>query len=379
VANGAAGGEGWESCGSCHVDGLSDNVTWSFQAGPRQTVSLDGTFSHGSGTPQQRMLNWSAINDELHDFERNTRNVSGGLGAITTAPNPSLCGQLDQEVGVPLTVDGTGSGSAISGLGEPLKVIADDIQIATCGNHSWDDITNYVASIVPPRAPTTLDPAAVSRGATVFADGNCAECHGGAGWTVSRLFYTPSVAENAALASAAFTAPAFFPTTWTYGNAGAPREQISAQPAVTADATGPADGAPVPIPEAACVLRNVGTFGVPGDGSATATLETRILNGAAVESEGRAGYNVPALYGLALGAPYLHHGGAPTLDDLFANPQWAFHTNAGNANFSVELGEGTNQADLEAFLLSIDATTAEVGIPTNPQTGTSFDVCAGAP
>jgi YVTN family beta-propeller protein len=379
VANGAAGGEGWESCGSCHVDGLSDNVTWSFQAGPRQTTSLDGTFSHGPGIPKQRMLNWSAINDELHDFERNTRNVSGGLGAITTAPSPSLCGELDQEVGVPLTVDGTGSGVAITGLGQPLKEIADNIQIATCGNHSWDDINNYVGSIVPPRAPTTLDAAAVSRGAGVFVDGNCAECHGGAGWTVSRLFYTPSSAENASLGSAAFTAPAFFPLTWTYENAGAPRDQISAQPAVVADQTGPGEVAAVAIPEAACVLRNVGTFGVPGDDTATTALETRILNGASVESEGRAGYNVPALYGLALGAPYLHHGGAPTLDDLLSNPQWAFHTNAGNANFTVELGQGTNQADLEAFLLSIDATTAEVAVPNDPRSGGSFDVCAGAP
>jgi len=96
------------------------------------------------------------------------------------------------------------------------------------------------------------------------------------------------VRTNASLAQSAFNAPPFFPATWAYSNAGQARTLISAQPPIAEDATG------------------------PGDGSA-------------IRSKGRAGYNVPALYGLALGAPYLHHGEAPTLEDLFANPQWAFH------------------------------------------------------
>jgi DNA-binding beta-propeller fold protein YncE len=375
VANGAVGGEGWEACSSCHADGLTDNVTWSFQAGPRQTTSLDGTFSHDNNAPKQRMLNWTAINDELHDFERNTRNVSGGLGAIVTAPTPSDCGHLDQEIAVPLTVDGTGSGTPIGGLGKPLKEIADDIAVATCGNHNWDDINNYVQTIQPPRALRTLDPAAVTRGQQVFADGHCADCHGGAGWTVSRLYYAPSSAENAALGSASYAPPAFFPTTWTYSNVGQDRFQISAQPPVPTDATGPGDATPVPIGEAACALRNVGTFGVPGNAAATTALEIRLAAGSAVPSEGRAGYNVPALYGLSLGAPYLHHGGSPSLTDLFSNPAWGFHTNSANANFSVELGQSTNTSDLVAFLLSIDATTPEVQIPSDPATQISFDAC----
>jgi cytochrome c peroxidase len=99
-----------------------------------------------------------------------------------------------------------------------------------------------------------------------------------------------------------------------------------------------------------------------------------LLNGASVRSEGRAGFNVPSLYGLALGAPYLHHGQAPTLDDLFTNTEWGFHTNAGNANFSVEL-TGTKVDDLIAFLFSIDASTPEIALPTDSGTGASFDAC----
>src|ERR1043165_8944883 len=94
--NGAKGGEGWSSGGSCHPDGLTDNMTWIFGAGPRQTTSQDGTFSHGPGAQKQRILNWTGIFDEHHDFERNTRDVSGGLGAITTAAQQSDCGQLDK-------------------------------------------------------------------------------------------------------------------------------------------------------------------------------------------------------------------------------------------------------------------------------------------
>ena len=92
----SANGDGFSSCGSCHPDGLSDGITWSFAAGPRQTTSMDGSFSHGAGPQQQRQFNWTGIFDEIHDFERNTRDVSGGLGAITVSPT-DMCGNLSFE------------------------------------------------------------------------------------------------------------------------------------------------------------------------------------------------------------------------------------------------------------------------------------------
>src|SRR5881397_4028045 len=52
-----------------------------FDAGPRQTISLDGTFN--KFTPHdQRILNWSGVRDENQDFELNTRGVFGGRGLI---------------------------------------------------------------------------------------------------------------------------------------------------------------------------------------------------------------------------------------------------------------------------------------------------------
>jgi YVTN family beta-propeller protein len=368
VANGAKGGEGWSSCGSCHPDGLTDNITWQFNAGPRQTTSQDGTFSHGAGTQKQRMLNWTAINDEHHDFENNTRNVSGGLGAITTAAQLTDCGQLDKETQVSLT--------GIGGLQRPLKEIADDPTVATCGHKDWDDVEAYVKTIQPVHALRAPDTAQVARGRQLFVDGACAKCHGGSGWTVSRRYYTPSSATNTSLASSQFQIPPFFPSTWSYDAGGTPRMLTSGQPAIaSSDATGPAEPNVIGIGEAACVLRNVGTFGVPTDPNATNALELRPSAGSFVRAEGRAGYNVPSLYGLALGAPYLHHGQSPTLQDLMTNPSWAFHTNAGNANFSVMLAQAGKVDDLVAFLLSIDASTPEIDVPTDPGTGASFDAC----
>ncbi len=367
-ANGAKGGEGWSSCGSCHPDGYTDNMTWIFNAGPRQTTSQDGTFSHGPGQQKQRILNWTGIFDEHHDFERNTRDVSGGLGAITTAAQPTDCGQLDKEQQVSLV--------GIGGLQKPLKELADDPTVATCGHKDWDDVETYVRSIAPVHGRRAAPADQLARGRQLFSDGGCAKCHGGAGWTVSRLFYLPQSATTTAFASQPFVVPPFFPSTWTFDNAGTPRTLISAQPPIAnADPTGPAEPSAIPIGQIACVLRNVGSFGVPGDSNATDALELRPASGMLVRAEGRAGYNVPSLYGLALGAPYLHHGQAPTLTDLFTNPAWGFHTNAGNANFSVTLADASKVDDLAAFLLSIDASTDEFAVPTDAASGGSFDAC----
>src|SRR5207237_191535 len=75
--------ESWGGCIVCHPGGRSDNVTWMFDAGPRQTIPLDGTFDPKKKSKiGQRVLNWSAVRDEVQDFELNTRNVFGGRGLI---------------------------------------------------------------------------------------------------------------------------------------------------------------------------------------------------------------------------------------------------------------------------------------------------------
>src|SRR6185295_16106139 len=68
--------EGWQGCASCHFNGWTDGVIWSFNSGPRKSVNLAGTFNPRNRT-QQKVLNYSAIFDQIEDFELNIRNVSG--------------------------------------------------------------------------------------------------------------------------------------------------------------------------------------------------------------------------------------------------------------------------------------------------------------
>jgi hypothetical protein len=117
------------------------------------------------------------------------------------------------------------------------------------------------------------------------------------------------------------------------------------------------------------VIRDLETFGIPGDQVATDALE---LKDNATRAQGAGGYNVPSLYGLAVGAPYLHHGQAHTLQELFDDARWDDHLLAGNAVFLVgDPDAAQKKADLINFLLSIDASLefetdfdTRFGIPT---------------
>jgi hypothetical protein len=190
------------------------------------------------------------------------------------------------------------------------------------------------------------------------------KCHGGPGWTASRVAFAPSTVDPSPLVATPFTPPAAWaPATsdqgWNFHTT-----QINTQPSSVFFAGFEATNRAAPN-QVACVLRNVGTFG-------SDALEQRLVNGNLVRAQGRLGYNVPSLYGLAVGAPYLHHGGAIDLANLFDNPAWQAHITAGNP---VWLASGTpaelagKKADLAAFLLSIDAVTAEQPLPAG------FDGC----
>jgi len=88
--------EGWQSCASCHFRGLTDGVVWQFAAGPRKSVSLNSTFNPHN-RDQQRVLNYSAIFDEVEDFEINIRNVSGP-GPLAGAGIAGARARLAQQV-----------------------------------------------------------------------------------------------------------------------------------------------------------------------------------------------------------------------------------------------------------------------------------------
>lgn len=354
----------WSSCSSCHPGGLSDNVVWRFAAGPRKSVSLAGSYSHGPGANQkQRIFNHTAVFDEMHDFNANTVGVQGGAGAIqepdTGAGATDCSGALKP----------TALGDGVKGVnGKPAKEFQDAPE--NCGTKDFDAIEAWAKQIRPPAGKKLLDPNAVARGAVLFGEfiegtnsnGGCVSCHGGPGWTVSRRFYTPSTATNTALGTAVFTAPPAWPSTWTDHSGDF---QLSIQNAASDN-----------VPEAqgpnhvSCVIRKVGTFGVPGDAAATSTLEVR-ANGT-TRAQGRGGYNIPSLYGLSLGAPFFHHGGAKDLEEMFTGTTWEAHYRAVNAAFLTGTNAAQDREDLIQFLLSIDSSTTEQPIPFG------FDGCPTA-
>jgi hypothetical protein len=211
-----------------------------------------------------------------------------------------------------------------------------------------------------------LDKGLVASGRELFNDqANCAGCHGGEKWTVSRRFYTPSTATNTSLNTTPLTLAADFP--------------VALLPArVAANQTlRYAGGNAAALDTILCVLRSVGTFNVaePGVGIAEvrADMTTPAQGDGTPAGEGR-GYNVPSLLGLSTGAPYLHAGGARTLEALFSNA-FASHHQALSANFLTESDPSARNdqvAALVQYLLSIDEQTAYPGLPGTGSTGGSL-------
>jgi hypothetical protein len=191
-------------------------------------------------------------------------------------------------------------------------------------------------------------------------------CHGGPGWSASRLYTAPQLAADAFAQPSAWPGASAGVFQWNFHTL-----HIANQPGTQVFGATAPEAAPIGPPEVACAIRNVGTFG----GDALEVKNFAVNGTAGARAEGRLGYNVPSLYGLALGAPYLHHGGAATLQELFDDPAWATHASAGNPNWlqGDAATVAQRKADIISFLLSIDATEAEQQLP-GPPTG-PWDGC----
>ena len=355
-------GQGWGACQSCHTDGLTDNVTWYFARGPRQSTSLDGSFSKKDST-DRRIFNWTGIFDEVADFEGNTRGVSGGIGAIvndTTAPTSTA-----QRINL-----ANAGGNSHAGLNGSATLVADVSDPLTLGNgqksvlDDWSLIDKFVQKIRSPRSPKNLDAAKVTAGRTLFEQKNCQGCHGGDKWTISKVFWTPSVTTNSNLKTKAWTAPVGFPAgllpAATVGNRFMRFDSGNA----------------AALDQIQCVLRNVGTFGLaPANVAVDASFEKRADMTTAAQgnqTDGN-GYNPPSLLGLATGAPYLHAGNARSLEEMLADT-FKLHHQALAVNFldPTDTNAASQRADLVQFLLSIDEDTTTLGIPGAGATGGSF-------
>jgi len=244
----------WSSCAACHPDGLTDNVTWSFPDGPRQTLPLDAFFAKDNPV-DQRISNWSAVRGSVTDFNNNSRAVQGGKGFAGDPPNPNIYNH----------------------------------GITQGASDALDLMTLWVQTVRTPNQPQPpSDPAA---GRALFVT-HCATCHGGAKWTKSQTIYAD---DPAFTADPLATVP------------GVPRD-----PGVTALAGGQIQSYAVGT-ATLTFLEDVGTFD-PANPLEIRGTGGKIGQTAA----GAAGFNVPSLLGVANNAPYFHDGSAATLDDVFA-------------------------------------------------------------
>jgi hypothetical protein len=340
------------------MDGLSDNVTWFFARGPRQSTSLDGSFSKKDPS-DQRLFNWTAIVDEIADFEGNTRGISGGVGAIVhTKPTPPAPASNDHRID-PAAVGAAG----LSGSIEDVVDLSNPLGLAQKNVLSdWEEIKAYVQQLRAPRKPSNLDGTKITAGRQIFlADGSCQGCHGGDKWTISKKFYDQSVATNTALTSRVWAPPAGYPA--------------ALLPAADQRFMRFANGDAATFDQIQCILRPVGTFakadGLLGVGTELRGNMTAVGQGN--EPNGK-GYNPPSLLGVQVGAPFLHAGGAATLESLFA-PGFKEHYQALAPNLFTEANPAERAAKVEQlvqFLLSIDSETATAAIPAAGAQGGDF-------
>ncbi|MCX4242751.1 hypothetical protein [Paraliomyxa miuraensis] len=339
---------GWCSCVGCHPFGTTDNVTWSFPAGPRQTVDTSATFDVGGA--HQRILNWTAIFDEIHDFELNTRGVAGGTGAIVNDTALNANGTANTAV----QIDIVGPGGVPNPINAFNRGSARGAALTGATPDDWDAIEAYMASLRSPRGSTRLEGDAEA-GRVVFEDARCDACHAGPLWTLSERYYTPAFNANDGSDLDERTLTLFEAGITSLGQV-RPDQVPSTDPTVLTVLSNDSNGAPA---RHTCAARIVGTFAADGPQGRGAS-EVR-QNGA--PAQGVDGFNVPSLLGVSRGAPFLHNGAAETLEELL-DPSGDFtnHLRSGNQVFSPTPQE---LADLVAFVKSIDDDTPT--FPIDPQ------------
>jgi YVTN family beta-propeller protein len=299
--------DGWSSCASCHLDGLTDAATHIFGTGPRQTRSLDAMFDKQNPADQE-LLNWSAVRGSNTDFNTNSRVNQGGCGFASDKFDPGQC--------------------FAKGNTTTVNPAVYDHGITQGASDALDVQTLWIfAAVRPLLQPQPTDTAALGRGSDVFGQ-FCASCHGGVKWTKSEIFHRDNpaaVAQNGAAVD--------------------PGVMNTANEFKSFTCAGPGGTSTINY------LEKIGTFD-PND-----PIEIRD-NAAAAIALGADGFNVPSLLSINYSAPYLHRGQAQTLDVVFPlhglGPQGADFPPMTTIATTLTAAQ---QADLLVFLKSIDGTT----------------------
>jgi YVTN family beta-propeller protein len=306
--------EGWQACASCHFNGWTDGEVWAFGAGPRKSVPLNGTWSPHNPS-DQRILNYSAIFDEVQDFEANIRNVSGPGGTPPVLNQGLIISDTGTADAPPAVVNAFNKANAgrpqlavlLSGSSTrwpALDAVKEWVRFAirtpngalTVGEVSSTSRPN----VTPGNTTGALTDSFVVDGRRLFFQAGCVNCHGGTKWTLSTKDFTspPATANVFTEAGTNFIAGTNPLTTVQFYSS----------------TTNP--------------LRNVGSFNL------NVTTTTQIPGGSplgliggvekaqnGLDALGRDyngdgngnGYNIPSLLGIWNLPPYYHNGACETL------------------------------------------------------------------
>lgn len=150
--------QGYISCAACHNDGGHDGRTWDFTGigeGLRNTTDLRGKAGTGQGP-----AHWTGNFDEIQDFEKQIRDLGRGTGLMA---DPDF-----------------NAGTRAQPLGLPKAGVSADLDALAAY------VSSLTAAVPSPYRGTdgSLTPAAQA-GREVFLRENCAQCHGGTGFTDS--------------------------------------------------------------------------------------------------------------------------------------------------------------------------------------------------
>ncbi|MBC8074574.1 MAG: hypothetical protein H7Y32_00735 [Chloroflexales bacterium] len=336
--------EGWQNCASCHFAGLTDGNVWVFETGPRKSIALNGTFSPHN-VNDQRPLNYSAVRDQVQDFELNTRTVSG-----INLPAPVNGSVFDPNHG--LLISDTGNinfaptvinNFNLSNSGRQQVTVT--LPGSTVAVPAQDAINEWVRrAIRTPNGVLTSDeisggiPAAdVREGRKLFFKAGCQACHGGTKWSNSTIDFTaPPAAADLSVETNPPAAAGFNP--------------VGAQSLFRQ-------------------LRDIKSFDL---GSAANPIGSNIgaleKNTAGLDALGKdyngdgkgAGYNPPSLLSIYHLPPYYHNGACETIACVLTNVN---HRASGLKPGTADpLASASNRAKLELWLQTLDA---ETPFPTN--------------
>ncbi len=348
--------KGRQNCASCHEDGLTDGIIWQFATGPRKTLPINGTFNRHDDS-DQRIINATAIFDEVEDADFNTRLVSsaGLLSAPRVCAPTPLFNNItestnDPDHGLILGTEGSfdlapcvlnaflasnanrpqplvqlpGSPNLIKALDALIEWQHYGIQTPNRPMTRGELVANGVG------ATGGLNDELIQKGRVIFEGSGCIACHAGGKWTISRKDFAspPSPSE----------------IFWEAGAANANQAQFLAR-----------------------FLHDIGSFNLNVKGSPNSIPSYPAIGGIETDNnelgalgydyngDGKGnGYNISSIMGAYNLPPYYHNGACETLECVIADSN---HRRAGNTSGFDPLSDPENRKALVEFLKSIDSST----------------------